>query len=231
MIDVEKLIAKMPFDEACDMAIDASGGPDAFRPYLPFGADLDVLAVKYAQDKNFNQGDMAAPYLTVWDRAAGFQVDERPIQPPTYRYAGGGPHRLLQSNGVKPLTLSLTVVLLNRAAYRLLLDAGLAPPPPDKAVVIQPYPGILMGNGDMPDMRRRLDMLRGVDPGTLYVLVPLAIGLPGGLSARQAGFLPKLLSDPSRPSIVSQFYERLGLDSDVRPWIDRFLVEVSADGQ
>ena len=52
MIDVEKLIAKMPFDEACDMAIDASGGPDAFRPYLPFGADLDVLAVKYAQDKN-----------------------------------------------------------------------------------------------------------------------------------------------------------------------------------
>lgn len=147
MIDVEKLIAKMPFDEACDMAIDASGGPDAFRPYLPFGADLDVLAVKYAQDRNFNQGDMAAPYLTVWDRAAGFQVDERPIQPPAYRYAGGGPHRLLQSNGVKPLTLSLTVVLLKRAAYRLLLDAGLAPPPPDKAIVIQPYPGILTEAG------------------------------------------------------------------------------------
>lgn len=133
MIDVTKMLCdRRPFDDALDAAIDAAGGPAAFRKFLPYGGNLDTLAAKRAQDRHFNQDDMAAPYLTVWDEAAGFRVTDEPASSQTYVPDGSGPHRLLQAGGVAPLTLSQTVALLKRAAVRLLQEAGKIPPKPDR---------------------------------------------------------------------------------------------------
>ena len=231
MTNISKLLSSgKPLDDALDAAIDAAGGPAAFRAYLPYGGNLDVLATKYGQDKHFNQSDMAGPYVTVWDRAAGFREAGKPIQPPTYEPDGGGPHRLLQSRGVAPLSMSQAVALLKRAATRLLADAGKIPPEPDQALILQPYQDVLAGRGPLPDIRRRFDMLRSTDPETIYVLVPLAVGLPGGLSRRQARDLMTLLSDPEKKGMVSAFYEHLCLDDDVRPWIDKMTKGGTARG-
>ena len=102
----------------------------------------------------------------------------------------------------------------------------------DLAIIIQPYQNLLTAHGTLADMRQRLELLRGVDPDTLYVLVPLAIGCEGGLSERQARFLVRYLLGVAvrKDSAVCQFYERLCLDDDVRPWIDARMAEGIADG-
>ena len=106
------------------------GGPDAFRPYLPF--DLQTLAVKYKHDKHFNQNDMAGHYLTVWDRNAGFRIAATPIQPPTYEPSGKYLWKLVNAHDVTEMSLSEAVCTLKHAAKELLIQEGLIP---DNALV------------------------------------------------------------------------------------------------
>jgi len=92
----------------------------------------------------------------------------------------------------------------------------------DEAVIIQPYQDLLAGHGKIGEMRHKLEILKSVDPCTMYILVPFALGRPGGLSEEQARKLVDALSEgpDKEPGIVSKFYEHLCFDDDVRPWID-----------
>lgn len=90
----------------------------------------------------------------------------------------------------------------------------------DPAILIQPYQDLFLDCGEKDGMRRKLGLLRGVDPEGFYVLVPLALGCPGGLSPDQAARLIDHLADPFRTGLVTEFHERLCLDDDVRDWID-----------
>lgn len=90
----------------------------------------------------------------------------------------------------------------------------------DPAIILQPYQGLLAGFGEKRDMSAKYDMLRSVDPETIYILVPLAVGHEHGLSASQACFLINLLDGPDGQDFMAEFHEHLCLDDDVRRWID-----------
>lgn len=210
-------------DELYDGIIDALGGPSALAPFLPY-PDAGGLLAAYRANNDFNDAPTVSRYVDIWDHAAGFHVAERPIQPPTYEPFDNPFQRFLRVQGVQLPSLSQCVCLLKRAALRLLADQGLIelPRAEDEAIIIQPYQDLLTAHGPLPKMRRRLEMLRNVDPDTMYVLMPFALDRPGGLSRQQSRLLLAALSEGpgKRPGIVSRFHEHLCLDNDIRPWID-----------
>lgn len=213
----------LPHDVLYDAIIDALGGPSALAPFLPY-PDVDDLLAAYRVNDKFNDAPSVSRYVDVWDHAAGFRVAERPVQPPVYEPCDNRFQRFLRARGIKVPALSQCVCLLKRAALRLLADRNLIdlPRPEDEAIIIQPYQDLLTAHGPISKMRQRLEMLRNVDPDTMYVLMPFALGRPGGLSRKQADLLLAALSEGpgKRPGIVSKFHEHLCLDDDVRPWID-----------
>lgn len=210
-------------DALYDRIIDALGGPEALAPYLPYRT-TDALLAAYQIDPDFNAAPLHARYLSIWDKAAGFRIADKPMQPPTYVPDDGPFQTFLRSRGVTWTTLGQSVCLLKRAAARTLRSKGLGTQPvqPDEAIIIQPYQDLLTAYGPLPGMRRKYGLLRNVDPDTIYVLVPFALGRPGGLTRLQADKLVAALSEgPDRiPGAVSAFHERLCIDDDVRPWID-----------
>lgn len=99
-------------DEIYNKIIDALGGTDAVRPYIPF--TNETLTESYARDKNFN--DDLTP-LKSWDKAAGFDNGYRGAGG-VYRPTGYGLWSLLHRHGVTSITPSQAVCVLKHAAAR-----------------------------------------------------------------------------------------------------------------
>lgn len=102
-----------------DKWIDALGGTDAVRPYLPY--DLKSLSAMYLKDRHLN-GKPAD-----WDRAAGYAAKMGSSR--EERRAEGQFPAFLIRNGVTVFSESECVCLLKRCAERCVLEAlGIALP-------------------------------------------------------------------------------------------------------
>lgn len=99
-------------DQIYDRIIDALGGPEALRQYLP--RPVPELSDTFARDRNLN----SIP-LGEWDAAAGF-IHTGARNGWRVYVPSGGVWPLLSAHGVTWSSASQNVCLLKRAAIRLI---------------------------------------------------------------------------------------------------------------
>lgn len=104
-------------DETYDKVIDALGGLDAVKPYIPYG--MAELETAYKKDHNFN----TLP-LKKWDEAGGYSNGSSTSMGGKYDATGKGLWPLLRQHGITWSTSSWNVCLLKRAAERMVLEAA-----------------------------------------------------------------------------------------------------------
>lgn len=104
-------------------------------------------------------------------------------------------------------------------------NPGITLPSRNPALLIQPSLDLFLGVGEAAEIRERkamLDATSGTEEAQAHplIVVPLGLGSPYGLSLEQAEYIVNRMDSDLDSNFVTQFFEHLCLDADIRVWIE-----------
>ena len=104
-------------------------------------------------------------------------------------------------------------------------NPGITLPSRNPALLIQPSLDLFLGVGETAEIRKRkamLDATSGTEEAQAHplIVVPLGLGSHYGLSPEQAEYIVNRMDSDLDSNFVTQFFEHLCLDADIRVWIE-----------